>query len=149
MQSSIYNFYCLNTLAKHFYRLNPTLSFSNYKLSITPDITVSSVSNIIPNKLLVFKTDVQCKNERFIETVSFSQPDKDRCHIKYNIDVLNDLELNTSLKLDRFFDIKTPPKMNPYFWCNLSSENQTELYEISKLLELVQTDKAKEFTIYK
>ena len=65
------------------------------------------------------------------------------------LDVLNDLELNTSLKLDRFFDIKTPPKMNPYFWCNLSSENQTELCEISKLLELVQTDKANEFTIYK
>ena len=149
MQSSIYNFYCLNTLAKHFYRLNPTLSFSNYKLSITPDITVSSVSNIVPNKFLVFKTDVQSKNKKFVETVLFSQPDKDRCNIKYNIDVLNDLELNTSLRLFRFFDTKTPPKMNPYFWSNLSTENQTELYKISKLLELVQVDKTNEFTIYK
>ena len=73
MQSSIYNFYCLNTLAKHFYRLNPTLSYSNYKISLTPDILVSSVSNIIPSKLIVFETDVQSKNKRFSETVLFSR----------------------------------------------------------------------------
>ena len=125
MQSSIYNFYCLNTLAKHFYRLNPTLSYSNYKISLTPDILVSSVSNIIPSKLIVFETDVQSKNKRFCETVLFSQLNKDQYNINYKIEVFNDLELDTSLKLVRNF--KTTQKLSPYFWCNLSSENQTEL----------------------
>lgn len=128
MQSSIYNFYCLNTIAKHFYRLNPTLTHSKYKLSLTSDITVSSVFNIIPIELFIFKTEVQSKNKKITEFVLFSNPNKDQYNFNYKIDIFNisgrtsdkHLELDTSLKLDRFF--KTTPKMNHDLWSNLSVE---------------------------
>lgn len=145
MQSTIYNFYCLNTLAKNFFRLNPTLTYANYKVSLNSDINVSCISNIIPNKLIVFDTDVKFKNKQFIETVMYyHQPDKDHISIKYNIDIFNNLNLDTSLKLDRFFDKEKTPKMNPYFWCNLSDENQKELnniYEILNVMEEVKLNK--------
>jgi hypothetical protein len=89
MQTSIYNFYCLNTLAKNFFRLNPSLSYGKYKVSINSDINVSSISNIVNNKLLVFDTTVQIKNKQFIETVMYFQADKKHININYNIDIFN------------------------------------------------------------
>ena len=147
MQSSIYNFYCLNTLAKHFFRLNPTASYMNYNLALNPDISVRSLSNTIPNKLIVFDTDVQFKNKRFIETVMYSRPDRERINIKYNIEIFNDLSLDTSLKFV-FFPEKE--KLNPYFWSNLSVENQGDLNKITELLVSFDfKDRLTDFTICK
>ena len=134
MQTSIYNFYCLRTLAKNFYTLNPTLSYTNYKVSLNSDINVSSISNIISNKLIVFDTSVQTKNKEFIETVMYFYPDKKHINLNYNIEIFNNSKLDTSLKFVHFFDDKEVPTMNPYFWCNLSIENQTELNKIYELL---------------
>ena len=147
MQSTIYNFYCLNTLAKNFFRLNPSLSYANYKVSLNSDINVSSISNIIPNKLIVFDTGVTFKNKQFIETVMYYQSNKDHINIKYNIDIFNNLSLDTSLKIDRFLKV---PKMNPYFWSNLSIENQMELNNIYELLNQMEEVKLnKDFIICK
>ena len=146
MQSSIYNFYCLNTLAKHFYRLNPTLSYSNYKLSLTSDIKVRTVSNI-QNKLIVFDTDVEYQNKRFIETVMYYQSAKDTTNIKYNIDIFDNLNLDSSLKI--VYNFKNEQKMNPYFWSNLSAQNQTELNKIFELLKVIDIKPKDYFTICK
>lgn len=155
MQTSMYNFYCLKTLAKNFYRLNPTLSYTNYKVSLKPDINVSSISNIISNKLIVFDTSVQFKNKQFIETVMYFYPDKKHIGLRfveppevyppvrdislnYNIDIFNNSILDSSLKFVHFFDNKELPTMNPYFWSNLSVENQTELNKIYELLNQIK-----------
>lgn len=149
MQSSFYNFYCLNTLAKNFYRLNPTLSYANYKISITSDIHISSISNIIPNKIVVFDTVVQSKNKKFFENVIYCQPDKNSIYIKYNIDIFNNLSLDTSLKFIHSFDNKKIQKMNQYFWSNLSFENQTEINKINELLNRMELNLNNDFLICK
>jgi hypothetical protein len=129
MQTPIYNFYCLHTLAKNFYRLNPTLSYANYKFS-NNIITVNCISNI-SNKMIVFDTDVKFKNQRFIENISYFKSDS----IKYNIEIFNEMKLDSSFKLVRFFEDKgSTQKMNPYFWSNLSYRNQTELEKICDIL---------------
>lgn len=148
MQSPIYNFYCLNTLAKHFYRLNP-LSYANYKIKLNSNIEVSSFSNILLNKLIVFDIDVSLNNKRFIESVMYYQPDKEHTNIKYNIDILNNSKLDTSLKFVYHFDKEITPQMNPYFWSNLSIENQTELNKVSELLKHINIKQNDEFIICK
>ena len=155
MQTSIYNFYCLKTLAKNFYKLNPTLSYTNYKVSLKPDINVSSISNIISNKLIVFDTSVQFKNKQFIETVMYFNPDIGQSppvrdiSLNYNIDIFNNSRLDSSLKFVHFFNNKELPTMNPYFWSNLSFENQTDINEIYELLNKIEDVNSNNFIICK
>jgi len=156
MQTSMYNFYCLKTLAKNFYKLNPSLSYTNYKVSLKSDINVSSISNIISNKLIVFDTTVQFKNKQFIETVMYFNPDKigffpsvRDISLNYNIDIFNNSRLDSSLKFVHFFDNKEVPTVNPYFWSNLSVENQTDLNKIYELLNEIKDVNSNDFIICK
>ena len=74
---------------------------------------------------------------RFVEPPEVCPPVRD-ISLNYNIDIFNNSRLDSSLKFVHFFDDKELPTMNPYFWSNLSVENQTELNKIYELLNQIK-----------
>jgi hypothetical protein len=132
--SNIYNFYCLKTLAKPFYRtlINPR-GYYNIKFHNFDFCGITSIFK--RDDLIITEVDLQYKKQRFLEKCLYSSDG-----INYDLSIFNNNQLDNKVKIvnelrdelrDEF------DKIEPDFWLNLSIQNQKDISKIYNNLEFL------------
>lgn len=128
--SYIYNFYCLKTLAKPFYRRinHPSgtnrINFSNSDFQLKGDIRIF-------NKSTTSQIELQYKNHKFYETYFYSH----FC-INYDLMIFKNNQFDNKLNIAKdFIRNGNIELMNTDFWISLSVQNQTVLNHLYDILE--------------
>lgn len=130
--SGIYNFYCIKTIAKPFYRIinhnsgiHNNINFSNSDFELK--------GNIMKNdKNILSQFKIQYKKYKFFERYLY-----DPHHINYDLTVFKDNKFDNKLQIAR--DIWAKEKieiMNTDPWISLSVENQETLNYLYNILEI-------------
>ena len=131
--SGIYNFYCIKTIAKPFYRIidhnnsvmHNSINFSNSDFELKGNIRKND-----KNILSQFK--MQYKKHIFFERCIFEP-----YHINYDLTVFKDNKFDNKVQIVK--DIGKKEKieiMNTDLWTSLSVENQTTLNYLYNILEI-------------
>jgi|LakMenE01Jun11ns_1017448.scaffolds.fasta_scaffold9948082_3 hypothetical protein len=133
--SYVYNFYCLKTLAKPFYRMikhpqtTNRINFSNSDFELKGDI-------IRFNKNINCQIELQYKNYKFYESCLYSP----LC-LNYDLMIFKNNQFDNKLNITKDFNRNGNMElMNTDLWISLSVENQTTLNNIYDILEIGSKD---------
>ena len=133
--SYVYNFYCLKTLAKPFYRMinhpqaTNRINFSNSDFELKGDI-------IRFNKNINCQIELQYKNYKFYERCFYSP----FC-VNYDLMLFKNNQFDNKLNITKDFNRNGNMElMNTDLWISLSVENQTTLNNLYNILEIGSKD---------
>jgi hypothetical protein len=127
MSSCIYNFYCLKTIAKPFYRMishpegTHKLQFCNSDMSVNGKLIKS-------NKLIISNIELKYKKHILFERCLYSP-----FHINYDLSIFKEKQFDNKVQI--VADKQYLEKMNTDLWINLSVQNQSTLNHLYYTLE--------------
>ena len=128
----IYNFYCIKTVAKPFYRLiNHTNSncnqaynqihFSNSEFDLKGEIAKH-------NRHIRSQIEIQFKNHKFYERCLYTP-----YHLNYDLSSFKNNQFDNKVQIVKNFDLTD---LNTDMWLSLSVQNQTVLNRLYNILEM-------------